>query len=159
MSAAANLGPLPRSPVAGAPEADEAQPARFIRAMYADSQLIAGVRADFRAWLIGCGASAEDRDALVLACSEAIANSIEHAYHGDPDGVVQISGVYAGRYIDVSVHDDGVWLPPRHRNPEESGLLRGRGLPLIGHLMDATELDIRAGTTIAMRRRLRPARR
>jgi serine/threonine-protein kinase RsbW len=155
MSAAANIEPLPRTPATGSPGAHAAPPAEFDRFMPSDSQLIAGVRAEFRTWLTSCGIGADDLDALVLACSEAIANSIEHAYRGDGSGIVRITGHCDGRHVDVFVHDDGPWIPPRHRNPDESGLLRGRGLPLIGQLMDATELDTRDGTTITMRRRLR----
>ena len=147
------------SPVTASPGAHQAPSVGFDRSMHSDSQLIAGVRAEFRTWLTACGIGSEDLDALVLAASEAIANSIEHAYRGDPSGVIRISGACDGRHVDVFVHDDGVWIPPRHRNPDESGLLRGRGLPLIGKLMDATELDTRNGTTITMRRRLRHPRR
>jgi serine/threonine-protein kinase RsbW len=158
MSAAANIGPLPSRPITGLPGAHVAPPAEFERLMPSDGQLIAGVRAEFRAWLTACGIGADDLDALVLACSEAIANSIEHAYRGDASGIVRITGQCDGRHVDVFVHDDGPWIPPRYRNPDESGLLRGRGLPLIGQLMDATELDTRDGTTITMRRRLRHPR-
>jgi len=159
MSAAANIGPLPRTPMTGPPDASATPSTEFDRSILSDSRLIAGVRAEFRSWLTGCGIGTDDLDALVLACSEAVANSIEHAYRGANSGVVRIMGHCDGRHVDVFVHDDGAWIPPRYRNPDESGLLRGRGLPLIGQLMDATELDTRNGTTITMRRRLRHPRR
>ena len=173
-SSASPPGPIAEAQATGVPavglsgpDAPEATPSGshrrpatgFDYAMDADSRLIAGVRAALREWLSDCGVDLDDRDSLVLACSEAIANSIEHAYEGRERGAVRVSGHCDGRTVELSVHDDGAWIPPRMRNPEHSGQLRGRGLPLISHLMDATELDTDAGTTVTMRRRLRHPRR
>jgi serine/threonine-protein kinase RsbW len=124
----------------------------FDRTIQADVHLLSGVRSELRAWLSQRGITGDDGDAIVLACSEAIANAIEHAYRDDADGVVVITGHIAGSSVEISVHDQGVWVPA---NPAAGSELRGRGLTVIAHLMDAAAIDTRDGTTILMRRELR----
>jgi serine/threonine-protein kinase RsbW len=131
---------------------DADNPAIFDRSIQADMRLLAGVRADLRTWLALQGVTDDDGDAIVLACSEAIANAIEHAYRNNADGVVVIAGQVSGASVEISVHDQGAWIPA---NPAGGSELRGRGLTVIAHLMDAAAIDTRDGTTILMRRERR----
>ncbi len=117
-----------------------------------------------RAWLTAHRVAPDDCDAIVLSCSEAVANAIEHAYRGNADGIVAITGHIDGSSVELSVHDSGEWIPARSAGPRSadtrpaetrtagSSEVRGRGLVLITQLMDAAAIDTRDGTTILMRR-------
>ncbi|GIJ52608.1 SpoIIE family protein phosphatase [Virgisporangium aurantiacum] len=119
----------------------------------ADIVRIKSVRDDLRTWLAGFGVPALDQEALVLACSEALANAIEHAYASDGDGVVRVDAAVtdepAGRSVELTVHDRGRWREPDPRTD------RGRGLPLIRTVVDDVTIVRDGGTTITMRRALR----
>jgi serine/threonine-protein kinase RsbW len=136
----------------------------FDRSVHADVRLLVSMRADLRAWLLSVGVRPTDCDAVVLACSEALANAIEHAYRGDPAGVVRITGLLRGELLEVAVSDTGSWVPPQPGRvrpgvvdsfdmDSPSGQIRGRGLALIQQLMDRSEVSTEGGTTISMRRR------
>jgi serine/threonine-protein kinase RsbW len=131
-------------------------PTRFDRLMPADVRLLMAMRADLREWLIASGVGADDRDAIVLACSEALANAIEHAYLGDPSGVVHISGWLRGEVLELAVSDRGSWIPPQPNRGANApfGEVRGRGLRMIEQLMDGAEVSTTDGTTVLMRRRV-----
>ena len=122
--------------------------------MPAEVKLLAGVRAQLRAWMVGTGACGDDRDAVVLACSEAIANAVEHAYRGDPAGMVAVNAWFNGDTVEITVHDDGVWAD--RRSVEHTGEIRGRGIAMMYELMDDVNLETHGGTTVSMVRRLRP---
>lgn len=154
----------------------------FDRSMPADVRLLVTTRAELRSWLVAVGVAADDRDAIVLACSEALANAIEHAYRGDPAGVVRIRGRLRGETLEISVSDHGVWVPPQARRGRDHhsdhghdhghdydhdhdrdtvvpfGEVRGRGLRMIEQLMDGTDVSTDDGTTVSMHRRVRIAR-
>ncbi|MBP2370628.1 ATP-binding protein [Pseudonocardia parietis] len=98
-------------------------------------------------WLTSlCGAeqpcaTAQD---LVLAVNEAVSNSAEHAYRGDPSGVVVLHGTADGPRVELEVSDHGRWRDP----PADNGF-RGRGLDMI----EAVAEDVRVergprGTTV-----------
>ncbi|OLF15140.1 ATP-binding protein [Actinophytocola xanthii] len=99
-------------------------------------------------WAERSGLSREDREALVLASYEAMANSVEHAYAGQLQGVLDLRAVrdpQLGRVV-VTVTDYGQWKQPP-RNPGT----RGRGLPLIRGLTPTAEITTsEQGTTVAM---------
>ena len=119
----------------------------------ADIVRLKSVRDDLRTWLVAAGVPALDQEALVLACSEAVANSIEHAYASDGVGVVHVGAAFsdepAGRSLELIVHDRGIWREP---DPFSD---RGRGLPLIRTVTDDVTIVRDGGTTITMRRALR----
>jgi serine/threonine-protein kinase RsbW len=119
----------------------------------ADIVRLKSVRDDLRTWLVAAGVPALDQEALVLACSEAVANSIEHAYGSDGVGVVHVGAAVtdepAGRSLELTVHDRGMWREP---DPLTD---RGRGLPLIRTVVDDVTIVRDSGTTITMRRALR----
>ncbi len=124
----------------------------FRRSMLADLRLLTQLRRDLRAWLDAHAITADDGDSLVLACSEAVANAVEHAYQGNREGLVMIEARLTEAYVEMSVHDDGEWIPPRQL--DGSGQIRGRGLVVIQRVMDAVAIDTRDGTTVRLRRDL-----
>lgn len=87
--------------------------------------------------------SAQD---VVIACNEAAANAIEHAY-GPSSASFRLSAARANGEVDVSVLDTGRWRAPR-------GDSRGRGLMLMRALMDTVDIERgEAGTTVRMRKK------
>lgn len=124
---------------------------------------LAEVRDAFTSWLDGLDAVEDDRIALELAASEAVTNSIEHAY-GERKGTVCFDAVLQqDGYLECRVTDQGSWQEPA---PGES--TRGRGLMLMEQMLD--ELRVRhppqqagqtvgaRGTVVTLRHRLhRPA--
>jgi anti-sigma regulatory factor (Ser/Thr protein kinase)/putative methionine-R-sulfoxide reductase with GAF domain len=96
-----------------------------------------------RRWLRDRGASENEVDTITLACSEACANAIEHAYA--PGANHFVVGLWTeGREVTVKVSDEGAWRPPRGRN-------RGRGLVLIEGMMQRLHIDRSSdGTAVTM---------
>jgi anti-sigma regulatory factor (Ser/Thr protein kinase)/putative methionine-R-sulfoxide reductase with GAF domain len=100
-------------------------------------------------WLREADASPAEIDEITLACSEACANAIEHAYALGPASLEVSAAVGPGAEAVVSVRDFGRWREPR-------GTHRGRGKVLMEGLMDAVEIDSGAGgTTVRLTRRLK----
>ena len=99
-------------------------------------------------WLDEAGATAAEIDDLSLACAEAAANAIEHAY-GLAPGVVELRASASNAGVaTVAVRDFGKWRPPR-------GTHRGRGLLLMEGLTDEVEvIHDDDGTTVELSRRI-----
>ncbi|GIJ69768.1 SpoIIE family protein phosphatase [Virgisporangium ochraceum] len=114
----------------------------------ADIVRLKSVRDELRGWLVTAGVPALDRDAVLLACSEAVANAIEHAYGADGVGEVHVSAAMLDGSVELAVHDRGAWQDP---DPQSD---RGRGLALIETVVDDVTIAHDGGTTITMRRRL-----
>lgn len=119
---------------------------RLERTIGADPVQIALLRKDLRGWLIAHAVDDESTQAVLLACSEAVANAIEHGYRDDPLGAVDIVTTVSPEAVDVRVVDQGTWAEPG------TGGFRGRGLQLIRQVMDEVTFDHGAGTTVTMRR-------
>jgi signal transduction histidine kinase/CheY-like chemotaxis protein/anti-sigma regulatory factor (Ser/Thr protein kinase) len=105
------------------------------------------MRRALAAWLEAAGAGSGDVGALMLACGEAAANAVEHAY-GPGDGLFELHGMREGDEIVLEVRDRGSWR-------EQRGEDRGRGMMLMDALLD--EVEVRAlpeGTTVVLRKRL-----
>jgi sigma-B regulation protein RsbU (phosphoserine phosphatase) len=123
--------------------------------MQADAHAPGRVRAALRRWLAARDWPEDEGEDLVLAVSEAVSNAAEHAYHPDPSAQGQTSLVAVvvtelpdsvGRRAKAVVDDFGVW----RTNPSGTGY-RGRGIPLIGTLMDSHDVDHRGtGTRVTM---------
>ena len=114
-----------------------------------EAAALAGVRSSVRRWLAEVPLSEEAREDVVLACNEACANAVEHAYRRGPAAPIRVSLVRDATAITVEVVDEGVW----RTDGEEAE--RGRGMPLMHMLMD--EIDVRPsdeGTVVTMRRHL-----
>jgi anti-anti-sigma factor len=126
-------------------------------AIPADPSAVRGARAATRRWLLDAHVGREDADDVVLAASEAIANSVEHGYADHPADRRAPIDLEMSRdgadVLSVVVRDRGAW-----RRPGEGGTGRGRGLPLMRKLMASVEVEPGAdGTTVRMRRRLAAA--
>jgi anti-sigma regulatory factor (Ser/Thr protein kinase) len=99
----------------------------------ADRSVLLGIRQLLRRWLHGHGASDEEAYDIVVACQEACANAVEHAYR---PGVhfFDLEAAFEGGRVRVTVRDSGRWRPPRGTN-------RGRGVMLMRGLMDSVEIE------------------
>ncbi len=111
---------------------------------------LAGIRQLLRDFLAPTGASGETVEEIVLACNEACANAIEHAYVGRPPGTIELElTLDGGRDAVVVVRDFGSW---RRATPSPD---RGRGLQLIRTLSDGLTLHpSETGTTLTLHRQL-----
>ena len=117
------------------------------------------VNAAFGAWLAALGPSAADRFALELAVTEAVTNTIEHAYpSGRPGELGVVASVLPTGGISVRVSDEGRWQTP----PSEA-TTGGRGLLLMSQVVDEAEVlhppqsanapEGDRGTTVVLRHR------
>ena len=112
----------------------------------ASPESLAHVRRTFARWLRGVGVEGDDAYELVVACGEACANAVAHAY---PAGRAQfdVSAVRDGNVIEVVVRDFGTWREPVSGD--------SRGLELIEQLVDRLEVNRSlAGTAVVLRRRI-----
>jgi serine/threonine-protein kinase RsbW len=108
------------------------------------------VRDDLADWAWLAGMSADDVEDLAMACYEAMANVVVHAYGGE----VGILDVHATRSagqntvtVTVSVTDYGHWRPA----PDDPGRAHGGGLCLIRQLAHSADvMPTAAGTTVRM---------
>jgi GAF domain-containing protein/anti-sigma regulatory factor (Ser/Thr protein kinase) len=122
-------------------------PVKVAMRLPADPGVLTQVRHVLRRWLGQFGAGREEVTAITLACGEACANAIEHAY-SPATALFEVDAYVEEGVVIVVVRDSGRWRAPR-------GEHRGRGLRIIESSMDS--LDIRQGkngTEVVMRRRL-----
>jgi serine/threonine-protein kinase RsbW len=124
---------------------------RLERLIGADPMQIALLRKDLRGWLTSHAVDEESAQAVLLACSEAVANAIEHGYRDDPFGQVEVTATVAPDAVEIKVADRGSWRPPL------GDVARGRGLQLIRQVMNHVTFDRSGGTTVTMRRTRREA--
>jgi serine phosphatase RsbU (regulator of sigma subunit)/anti-sigma regulatory factor (Ser/Thr protein kinase) len=114
----------------------------------ADVDTIPTLRRVLGRWLSDAEASRTDVEEISLACSEACANAIEHAYAPGPAAIEVTATVTEEPQVLIHVRDFGSWRPPR-------GSHRGRGMVLMKGLMDAVDVDRGDdGTTVRLTRRL-----
>jgi anti-sigma regulatory factor (Ser/Thr protein kinase) len=113
-----------------------------------DPILLRDVRRDLAGWMRRGGASQEDVEVAQMACHEACANAIEHAY-AFGEGSFTIDGRMENGKVVLEVSDRGEWID----RPEGGLPHRGRGLHLMEALMDAVQLrHDDGGTTVRMER-------
>jgi anti-sigma regulatory factor (Ser/Thr protein kinase) len=106
------------------------------------------VRDELRSWLEQAGLPAEGVSEVILACSEACANAVEHPLRSERQ-LVEVEATLNGRELELRVRDFGLWK----EQPEPVSPMHGRGLDIIRDLMDS--LDVRRtahGTELVMRR-------
>jgi anti-sigma regulatory factor (Ser/Thr protein kinase)/putative methionine-R-sulfoxide reductase with GAF domain len=114
----------------------------------AEPTALARVRQLVRRWIHQFDPTAEDVRTILLACGEACANAIEHAY-SPQRAWFEVEFWADDDVVHLVVRDSGRWRPAR-------GQHRGRGLAIMKTSMD--EVEIRpgdAGTEVIMSRRLR----
>jgi anti-sigma regulatory factor (Ser/Thr protein kinase) len=103
-------------------------------------------------WLREANASPQEIEEITLACSEACANAIEHAYPPGPAALEVNGSVSEQGEVVLRVRDHGSWRPPR-------GSHRGRGMVLMRGLMHSVDVDSGAhGTVVSLARRLEATR-
>lgn len=110
---------------------------------------LAPIRAELRRWLAPLGMTVEAQEDMVLAMSEAAANSVEHAYpEATEDDTVELIFWTEPGAVCVEIVDHGVWQTP----PTEP-LGRGRGIPVMRKLMGAVLIQHGPdGTRVLLRR-------
>ena len=119
----------------------------FTLELPAEPEALSSVRKALERWLTEAGTSRRDAHAIKVACGEACANAIEHAYRPG-DAAFRIEASREDSEVLIVVRDFGGWRRPR-------GTDRGRGLPLMEALMDSVHVDPSSeGTTVQLRRRL-----
>jgi PAS domain S-box-containing protein len=112
----------------------------------ADPARLSSIRRNLGRWLSGHAVPKADAEDVILASSEACANSIEHAY-GPARGSVDIEAEVNAGEITIVVRDTGTWRASRNGD-------RGRGLSFIEACMDScTVTRGEAGTEVRMQRR------
>ncbi|MEV6236333.1 ATP-binding protein [Lentzea sp. NPDC051838] len=119
----------------------------------ADPRAVAPVRHQLREWLRGSGFGDDEAGDLVLAVSEAVNNSVEHAYTAPASGTVEVRARIAeDGSVGVEIRDHGQW-----RVPPPALTTRGRGLLLMRESVDEVVIDRSAsGTTVRLRRARQP---
>jgi anti-sigma regulatory factor (Ser/Thr protein kinase) len=116
----------------------------------AEAGSLASIRYLLRRWLRRAGAGHDETYDMLVACQEACANAVEHAYAPGRAGM-ELELFHADGQIRFTVRDRGRWRPPRGEN-------RGRGLPLMRALMDGVEIrETGAGTEVELVRTLAKA--
>lgn len=104
------------------------------------------LRRILRRWLREHGANADEVEELTLACGEACANAIEHAYPPESRTFLVGAHVEDGEIV-MRIQDWGQWRPPR-------GAHRGKGMTLMEGLTDSVAIDAgEEGTVVTLRRR------
>jgi PAS domain S-box-containing protein len=117
----------------------------------ADPKALASVRRTLSRWLDRAGATPDERQEIELACHEACANAIEHAYRFG-DALFHVEASVEDDQVALVVRDTGGWREP-------GGTDRGRGIDLMRAMMDDVGVDGgRRGTEVELRRRLGGAR-
>jgi anti-sigma regulatory factor (Ser/Thr protein kinase) len=117
----------------------------------AEPRRIPSIRRHIGRWLRGNGFGDDDVSEILVACTEACTNAIQHAY-GLKEGLVElVAWVQAGE-ATITVRDFGRWKAPATTDREDAG----RGLPLMRGLMDTVDVvSGEGGTTVTMQRRAR----
>jgi serine phosphatase RsbU (regulator of sigma subunit)/anti-sigma regulatory factor (Ser/Thr protein kinase) len=122
-------------------------PDRLSGSWPAERGSLVAVRQLLRRWLRARSATEEEIYDITVACQEACANAIEHAYSPGRESF-DVEATCADRRVRVTVRDHGLWRPPRGSN-------RGRGLPLMHALMERVDVEhTDEGTIVVLERGL-----
>jgi serine phosphatase RsbU (regulator of sigma subunit)/anti-sigma regulatory factor (Ser/Thr protein kinase) len=120
-------------------------PDELLLRMPAEPGVLAQVRKILRRWLRTRVSSAEELDMITLACGEACANAIEHAFAPAP-AVVEVEGRMEDGRVSLAVRDSGQWRAKR-----EDG--RARGMTIMEAGMDVEVTGTPNGTEVLLRQR------
>ncbi|HEY9416394.1 MAG TPA: ATP-binding protein [Pseudonocardia sp.] len=121
---------------------------RFHHQLLADAVQLTQLRADLACWLATLIPPWADiqREDIVLATYEALANATEHAYHDRTPGQVTLEADRTDNELTITVRDNGGWRIPTNRDPH-----RGRGLHMIRLLADRNTITNNPhGTEVTM---------
>ena len=113
----------------------------------AEPEALQQVRRRLRRWLEWADAPGDVRDDVVVATSEAVSNSVRHAY-GPSSAWIEIEATLDDGEVEVVVRDRGRWRPPRGEG--------GRGIDLMQACMASVDIEHGPdGTVVRMRRPVR----
>jgi GAF domain-containing protein/anti-sigma regulatory factor (Ser/Thr protein kinase) len=113
----------------------------------AQPEALASVRHLLRRWLRHHGAGDDEIYDITVACQEACANAVEHAYAPGSEAF-EVEARMIGTTVEIAIRDRGQWRRAR-------GTHRGRGLPMMEALMDSVHVQHAAdGTAVVLRREL-----
>lgn len=108
----------------------------------ADGVTASRVREEFGGWLDTHFALDPVRSSdLILATNEALANAAEFAYaNTERPGTMDVEARFdpRGGVLTVTIADQGIWRDRAAVTPNKA---RGRGIPLMEALTDATSID------------------
>jgi anti-sigma regulatory factor (Ser/Thr protein kinase) len=108
---------------------------------------LSSLRSSVRAWLAANDVRTETIDEIILACHEAAANSVEHAYRG-AGGEILLRLQREADIVVIEIVDQGAWDTVEKHD-------RGMGIPLMRALMDDVVIERDAfGTTVTQRKRV-----
>jgi anti-sigma regulatory factor (Ser/Thr protein kinase) len=117
----------------------------------ADAESLAPMRRSLGRWLRAAGAGEPETYEMLVACGEAAANAIAHAYPAG-EASFEVTARRDDAELEIQVRDSGRWRPPRAGS-------RGRGLALMESLVDDLQIEGgEEGTTVHLRRRLSRAK-
>jgi serine phosphatase RsbU (regulator of sigma subunit)/anti-sigma regulatory factor (Ser/Thr protein kinase) len=120
---------------------------RFSLTLPAEPRMLVEVRRALRQWLHSSGVAPDEENEILVACGEACANVVRHAYPTVAGDMV-LEAHLADGLLDLTVSDHGAW-----RSPVDRG--GGWGMHLIDGLMDSVDVNRRpGGTVVRMRRQL-----
>jgi anti-sigma regulatory factor (Ser/Thr protein kinase) len=117
----------------------------------AEPRRLIDVRRELRRWLRDAAVPSHEESEILVACGEACANVVRHAYPSAGGNMVLEARIVDDLLV-VTVRDQGSWSAPADRGG-------GWGLQLIHGLMDVVDVDQGVdGTVITMQRRIHPWR-
>jgi serine/threonine-protein kinase RsbW len=120
--------------------------ARFVHAFPASPGEVRKMRHALSTWLEAVGMDEQQTQSVVLAASEAAANSVEHGYLFDDSGTVRVEAWANHGSVHVVVHDTGAWRVPVPRSE------RGRGRAIMETLMRDVRFETESGGTVVRMR-------
>ncbi|KWX69169.1 ATP-binding protein [Mycobacterium sp. NAZ190054] len=119
----------------------------------------AQLRQRFSEWLRERGVSAVQRNDILMAVNEALANCVDHAYADrSAAGPMTVRADFepTDRCLSVCITDHGSWRPSE-AGPQRLLDRRGRGVTLMHALVDHCTISGRLdGTTVCLDYRCRP---
>lgn len=98
-----------------------------------------------------CGLNENQAFEVQMAVDEACTNVIQHAYHGRPDGTIDIVCEKRGRELVVTIRDYGDPFEPKKvarpktRAPLSQRNIGGLGLFFMRRMMDRVNFDFTSG--------------
>ncbi|WP_435986983.1 MASE1 domain-containing protein [Terrabacter sp. LjRoot27] len=115
----------------------------------AEARNLVQVRSALRRWLKEASVSEPDVNEVLVACGEACANVVQHAYSDrEAAGELVVEARLDGDALEVRVRDHGHWRPAADRGG-------GWGLQLMDALMDDVDVEhTPGGTDVRLRRRV-----
>lgn len=125
----------------------------------AQPRVLTQVRSVLRSWLRDNGVHERDEEDVLVACGEACANVVRHAYGGS-GGDLQLDARLDGDRLELIVSDAGVWQgsaawAPTVGLPSAGSSDGGWGLQLMRAVMDTVDVTTSsAGTAVTMSRHI-----